>query len=172
MAKRGKSRRRRRYLRGNIDLVMPLLTLADNDVLSQAVSGDVDERTFVSSIDVTVALREMNAADSPLVIGFAHSDYTAAEIEEFAENANSWSEGNLVDQEIAKRQIVILGTIASSADLQIALNDGKLIKKKAKGMILLATQGIQFWVLNKSGNALTTGADLVVNGHANLWPSG
>ncbi len=154
-------------------MVFPLLTLADNDLLSQAVAGTVTERTFVSSVEVTVAIREVNDADTPLVVGFSHSDYVNTEIEEFVENAASWSEGDLVAQEIAKRKIVILGTLANDAlTIQGALNDGNPIKKKAKGMILTVGQTLDFWVLNKSGGVMTTGADLIVNGHANLWPTG
>ncbi len=153
-------------------MIIPLGTLADNALIATPVADSVSDRTYVSSVEAVYTLREVAAAaDTPIVVGFAHSNYTGAEIEEYLENANAWDEGDLVAQEQNRRQIVIVGTFAVLGTGNQTLNDGKPIKKKAKGMILKEGQQIDFWAWNKSGNQLTTGADFVINGHANLWPN-
>jgi len=66
----------------------------------------VVESTWISSIKATWALSNFTSVTNvgPIMVGIAHSDYSATEIEEFIENANSWNEGDQVAQEVAKRR--------------------------------------------------------------------
>ncbi len=175
LAKHPKRRKYRRYLRGNIDLVFALLTLADNDVSIQANSESVTETTWLSSVKLIWAVRDFVAGEGPVYVGIAHSDYSSAEIEEWLENTASWSQGDLVQQEVAKRKIKMVGVfdfkfISSTQGLQAEkLNDGKPITTKCNWM-LSTGQSIDLWAFNKSGAALQTGAVISVEGHANLWP--
>ncbi len=131
----------------------------------------------MSSIKGAWSLSEFsnNAGDGPITVGIAHSDYTSAEIEEFIENAGSWDEGDLVQQEVAKRKIRIVGTF-DKGDLgtvdTAVLNDGKALTTKL-GWILNAGQTCSIWVYNNGSSPLdTTDPQLFVKGHANLWPTG
>ncbi len=172
-AKRRGSGRRRRYLRGNVEESLALSTLANNTLVLATFSGAVIERTLVSSIVGTWSLKDLTevVSDGPVIVGLAHSDYTAAEIEAVIENTGSWSEGDLVAQEIAKRKIRIVGTFEElGGDISTAvLNDGVPIKTKLN-WILTTGQTLDMWAYNAGSGGLTGTAQLHCFGHANLWP--
>ncbi len=174
-AKKPRKRRRfRRYLRGNIESTQGLSTLASNTLVAAAVGSTVEERTFISSLKATWSLKDLTkvVSDGPVIVGVAHSDYTAAEIEEWVENTGAWAEGNKVAQEIAKRQIRMVGVFAAigAGDVDTAvLQDGKMILTKL-GWILTTGQTIDIWAYNSGASGLTGTAQLHVFGHANLWP--
>ncbi len=175
MAKHPKRRRRKmgRYLRGNIDEKMSLGTLAARTLVSNVFGDAVAERTYISSIRMAHTLSDLTlAADvGPILVGVAHSDYSAAEIEEVIENSGSWSEADLISREIGARKIRIIGIFqmpATGADS--VLNDGKPITTKL-GWILNAGQTLDQWAYNLgSGPLATTTPEYSIQGHANLWP--
>ncbi len=175
LAKRPKGRRRMgRYVRGTIDVTIDLGTLAAKTGILQALSN-VNERTLISSMINYWGLSDFTDAvgDGPIMVGYAHGDYSLTEVEEYLEQADSWNEGNKIAQEIGKRQIRRVGVFKSSvADSQgsAVLNDGKPIRTKLN-WILNQGQTINVWAYNMGDSALaTTDPDLVVSGHANLWP--
>ena len=135
----------------------------------------VNERTFVSSAKLRWALDDFTPGTDigPVMCGLAHSDYTAAEIEEWIENAGSWNEGDLVNQEIAKRKIKLVGIFGepgSGAGNIAVLNDGKAITTKL-GWILLQGQTLDLWAYNMGTAAIaTTVPQCHIEGHCNLWP--
>ncbi len=164
-----------RYLKGNVDERIDIGTLAANTLLKQDMGGTVIERTLVSSIVATWSLKDFTpaAGQGPLLVGVAHSDYTAAEIEAYLETSGSWTEGAKIQQEIAKRKIRIIGTLKGGAVLGQGdvLNDGKPIKTKLN-WILVTGQTISVWAYNQGDAAYaTTDPDLTVQGHANLFPT-
>ncbi len=169
-----KRRKFRKYLRGTIDDQLSIGTLSTKDAALAALAGVVNERTFVSSIKASWALTDwtVTAADGPIVVGIAHGDYTAAEIEEWLENSGGWNEGDLVAQEIAKRKIRRVGVFATSGvtatDTDV-LEEGRQITTKC-GWILLQGQTLSIWAYNMGESAPATGAIVRVQGHANLWP--
>ncbi len=176
MAKRrgGRKRAFRKYLRGSVDEGMDLGTLAAVDAISQIFGDTVNERSFVSSVVLRWSIRNFTkgANIGPILVGVAHSDYTAGEIEEWIENQDSWDEGNLVQQEVAKRKIRMVGTFDATVDASasLVLNDGKPIRTKC-GWILLQGQSLQLWAFNQGSAALaTTDPKVQCFGHANLWP--
>ncbi len=178
MAKKKPKGRRRRYLRGNVDETLELTTLASRTVASGNYDESVNERTLMTSHVAAWSLDDLtDAADvGPIMVGFAHGDYSGPEIEEFIENTGSWNEGDLVSQEIAKRKIKVVGTFGSppggAATGRAVLNDGKPIKTKCN-WILNQNQGLELWAYNLGGAAIaTTVPNLHVEGHANLWPTG
>ncbi len=177
-AKKGKGRRRRRYLKGNLDFELDLGTLAANALVSGILGNTVTERTLVSSVVATWALSDMtiNAGDGPILCGVAHSDYSDAEIEAVIENTGAWAEGDLIAQEIAKRKVRQIGKFDQSSSEggvfsgASVLNEGRPIKTKLN-WILTTGQTLRFWAYNTGDSALaTTDPDMTVNGHANLWP--
>ncbi len=168
MAKHGKGRRRQRYIPGVIDETVTVGALASLDVAKQDFDDVVTERTFVPSMEATWSLNGNTPAEGLLIVGIAHSDYTAAEIEEFLENTGAWSEGDLVNQEIAKRKIRIVGTFLGLL-AEERLKDGILIKTRL-GWILNTGQTLSGWVYNRDGSGRTTGGSVVLQGVAHLLP--
>ncbi len=178
MARHGKNPKRkfRAYLKGIIDEIMGLSTLAGETLISALVSDSLDERAWLSSVKATWSLADLTLADNtgPIVVGVAHSDYTSAEIEAWIENANSWTQGDMISQEVAKRRIRQVGTFAqqvSGSGATIVLNDGKMIHTKC-GWMLTTGDTVRIWAYNSGTAALaTTSPEVKVNGHANLWPA-
>ncbi len=174
---KGKAKRRyRRYIKGQVDEELDLTTLASRTLVSMNFDETVDERTWISSVRATYALRNLTqAADvGPFRVGLAHSDYSSAEIEQWIENTGSWSEGDLVNREIGQRKIRDVGIFEAVASLNEAtvLNDGKPITTKC-GWILVQGQTLKIWVYNLGEAAVATTVPRVhAEGHANLWPSG
>ncbi len=163
-----------RYIRGVVDTSLSMTTLGAKTSVKANFDNVVNERTLVSSIVAAYSLREftLNTDDGPIMVGLAHSDYTAAEIDEFVENTGSWDEGNQISQEIAGRKIRIVGIFTAPAGTTspTVLNDGRKIKSKLNWM-LLQSQTVAVWAYNLGASALATTVPVVqIEGHANLWP--
>ncbi len=176
MARHPKRRRRMgKYIRGQVDENLPIGTLAARTLAVAGFDESVNERTFVSSLVASWSLSDWTTGQNigPLLVGVAHSDYTAAEIEEVIENTGSWNEGDLVSQEIGKRKVRIVGTFRSAnqdGSGTAVLNQGQAITTKL-GWILLTGQNLDLWCYNLGSAAFaTTDPDLHVEGHVNLWP--
>ncbi len=159
-----------RYIRGTVDEKLVLGTLASLAVISGQFDETVNERTRVTSIVATYSMNEFTVAagDGPVQVGVCHSDYSSAEIEEVLEATGSWDEGDLIQQELAKRKIRRIG-IFDSDQVDDVLNDGKPIKTKLN-WILNQGQSLRLWAYNTGAGALDTGAIINVNGHVNLFP--
>lgn len=172
--KRGRRSRMKRYLKGKIEQDCDLGALATKALVSCVSSEVARERLLLSSVSLSWTLKDMTiiADDGPILCGLAHSDYTAAEIEEVIENSGSWDEGDLVQQEVAKRKVRIIGIFRSSnltAAGAAVLNNGEPIKTKLN-WILTTGKGLDFFFYNMGSDAITTGAQGHVYGHANLFP--
>ncbi len=173
MARKGR-RKFKRYIKGPIDITTLLGTLAGNTLISTGPSDTVDDTTWCSSVNCIYSLSDYTAAaaDGPILIGIAHSDYTDAEIEEWIENTTGWSQADKVSQEVSRRKIRQIGVFPTpdSATLYSVLNDGRNITTKA-GWMLSEGQNITFWMYNMGTSALaTTDPRFRAQGHANLWP--
>ncbi len=180
LAKRGRGRKRRRmgrYIRGGVDESLVLTTIGARALLKISFDETVNERTLVSSVVATYALDDLTegAGIGPIMVGLAHDDYTAAEIEEFIENTGSWDEGDLVQQEVGKRKIRVVGIFQTAHSVatglgSATLNDGKPIKTKMN-WILNQGQTLSVWGYNLgTAPVATTVPEISVQGHANLWP--
>lgn len=171
---RRQGRKFRRYIRGNIDLKIDVGTLAAQALAAQ-VNGDVVvDNTWLSSIVASYSLGQITAGAGvgPLVFGLAHSDYSAAEIEAFIENADSWDVGDKIAQEVARRKIKIVGKfhIEGTENTVVVFDEGRQIKTKCNWM-LEAGQTFDLFIYNQGESAFaTTDGDLSMNGHANLFP--
>ncbi len=177
MAKNPKRRRKfRKYLKGIIDEIMGLSTLAAETLISALVGDSIDEKAWLTSVVATWSLSDMTTGDNigPIVVGVAHSDYTSAEVEAWIENTNSWTEGDLVSREVAQRKIRLVGTFeaqVSGSGAIVVLNDGKPIHTKC-GWQLTTGDTVRFWAYNSGTAALaTTSPEVRMQGHANLWPN-
>ncbi len=174
--KKGGGRRRRRYLKGSVLEELAISTLSPATLVSDTWDETVVERSLISSIVVSWALKDptLVTADGPIIVGVAHSDYSDAEIEAVLEATGSWNEGDLVAQEIAKRKVRIIGTFemfgAAADDHDVfVLNDGKPMKTKLN-WILTTGDTLKMWAYNAGASQMTGTAKLNATGHANIWP--
>lgn len=171
-------RRFRPYLRGQVDELQDLTTLAAQTGVKNAIDDTVTENTWCSSVELTWSLQEYQPADNagPIIVGIAHSDYTLTEIEEYLESLGSWEVQDLRTQEIAKRKIRRVGvfpTVVATDDFgATVLNDGKPIRTKCNWM-LHTGQTIALWYYNAGTDALAgpPAPRVHTTGHANLWPA-
>ncbi len=175
-----KPRRKRamgRYIRGNVDETFALGTLGAKTAILKAITDTVNERTLVSSVVFNWAMRGLTQAsgDGPIMVGIAHGDYVLSEIEAWIEQSTGWDETNLVGREIAQRKIRRIGIFTDQAGVNDpqatrTLNDGAPVKTKLN-WILTQGQTLSLWAYNMGGSALaTTDPDILVQGHANLFP--
>ncbi len=174
LAKHPRRRRKfRAYLRGRVHQKIPIGTLGAATLVAQALQDSVTEKAFVTSIVATWALSNVTPSGSgPLLVGVAHGDYTAAEIEAFIENSTSWDRGDLITQEVNRRKIKIVGVFdePTSADDEVRLQDGRMIKTKLN-WVLETGQSLDLWAYNRGSVAYaTTTPSVAVDGHCNIWP--
>ncbi len=168
-------RKYRRYLRGTMDHKLQLATLAGNTLVGSDIGDSVNETTWVSSVkaNYSIANYTPSVETGPFILGWAHSDYSDGEIEEWVEQANSWNVGDKVSQEQSRRLIRQIGTF-ETLPLTVSgvesLNDGRMKTTKI-GFMLESAQTLRFWVYNAGTAAVATSdPEIRVQGHANLWP--
>ncbi len=163
-----------KYLKGNIDDELVITSLATKDVVGAAPDETVGQRTRISSVVVGAALNDYTvvAGAGPIVVGVAHSDYTDAEIEEYLETTGQWDEGDLVAQEHGRRKVRILGEFSGAEVAEVLWNGAK--RKFKLNWILNTGDGLRLWAYNSGDQSVSgTGTpSVVLNGHANLWPTG
>ncbi len=177
-AKKKSSRRRRmsRYIRGEVDEELALGTLGAKTLIAAGFDSSVTERTFISSLKAIWSVTAVTPSTTagPIMVGVAHSDYSAAEIEQWIENSGSWSEADQIGQEIGRRKIRKVGIFrfqgAAGITSVAVLNEGKPLTTKL-GWILTTGQNIQAWAYNLGTGAFaTTDPAVDIQGHVNLWP--
>ncbi len=169
MAKhKGKSRYSGRWFFPRIKVNFALGTLGAKVLLSLGGAAAMVDRVWFSSMKATWSLTGYTpvAADGPITVGIAHSDYTDAEIEEWLEATTSMDFSDKIAQERAKRKCRIVGVFPAEA-LGEVLNDGRMIRTKA-GWYLSSGEALNIWAFNEGTGALTTGASVGATGVMNL----
>ncbi len=175
MARKGRKRKFRKYLKGKITHDLSLGTLTGDTVVGESVADSLSEKAYLTSVKARWSLENMTKATNqgPIIVGVAHSDYSDAEIEAWLENQNSWESGDKIGQEVGRRFIREVGTFhsAPAATDIVVLNDGKAIHTKC-GWMLNTGQTVKIWAYNVGSAALDTTVPIVhTDGHANLWPA-
>ena len=171
MAHRGR-RPKGVYVRGGIEEVLDLGTLQTSTVIETAFDNTSPETCLVSSIVVGATLNGLTAPQGPIWFGVAHSDYSAAEIQESLLVVGSWDRGNKIAQEQSKRlvrQLGIFTTDAASGVVDVQVWDGAMRKFKLN-WLLNPGDGLNWWCMNV-GEVILSGTDPEASlfGHANLW---
>lgn len=143
-------------------------TLGNVTAIVGAVTGAADGQYRAMSLNGTWSLKGATAGEGPIVIGFAHSDYSVTEIKEAIEIQNSINLGDKVAQEQANRLVRIVGTFPSAqvAAEDVVLNDGRPMKTRLNWAIPIG-KAVNIFAYNDSGATLTTGAIVDFNG--DLW---
>lgn len=140
-----------------------LASLASNDSIVGGSFGAVDNPSYAASARLTWNIKDLTVGEGPIYCGLAHSDYSATEIEEWFEVANTWQLGDQVSQERVKRKIRQVGVFSGELQEE-SLNNGRPIKTKL-GFGLPSGSGITQWAYNDSGSALTTGSSINISGN-------
>ncbi len=165
--RRGGSRKRAFNLRRVANTAsLALGTLADVTVIVVGSTGSADGQYRAVSLKYVWGLQDPSAAEGPIVVGFAHSDYSVTEIKECLEAQASISQGDKVANERSNRLVRIVGIFRSSTGVDLVLNDGRPIKTRLNWAIQIG-DAVNVFAYNQSGASLTTGAILSITGE--MW---
>lgn len=136
--------------------------LASATAVEEDFFGTNDEGYKVVSVEAAWSMENHTSNEGPVLVGFAHGDYTVTEIKECLESA-SINQGNLIQRERANRLVRVVGMFAGNSQDEV-LNDGQPIKTKLNWYI---PEGKTFlvWAYNDSSGTFTTGTLIHVNGH-------
>ncbi len=159
---------RKGLIYGQAIVANPLGTLTDGDVISAALTQVVNDTRLGIYLKATHTMRGLTAGQGPIEVGVAHSDYSAAEIEECLESLGNWDLGDKVAQEQSNRKVRRIGEFSGEAAVE-TLNDGKPIYTKLNWK-LAEGDTIQYWARNASGVQLTTGASPTMKGKFVMKP--
>lgn len=138
---------------GNI----PLVTLADGALLLSSGGVTITQALRYISSHVWVNILGLTATEGPLIFGLAQSGMTGPEVLEGV-NAIPTSQLDLPAAEFAKRNFRTIGQFPGLVSNE-ALNNGNRIKVRLSSHIINDGAVMpRFWVLNRSGGPMTTGA--------------
>ncbi len=166
VAKHKRRRSRRFSLRPvRITPTLPLLTLAAVTGLTVTTTGASANRYRCISVKGTWSLTDLTANDGPVTVGYAHSDYSVAQIKEFLESSNSIDQGDKRAQEFANRLVRVVGTLN---EVRESLNDGQPITTKLNWLIGIG-DAVNLFAFNENAGPLTTGA--IVDLVGTMWVS-
>jgi len=163
LAKRTPKRRRFNLRRVRTTPAIALSTLAAGVVVAGGTTGVAPNSYRAVSSEQVWAIENLNTGEGPLVVGYAHSDYTVTEIKEAIDASASIDPGLKIERERANRLVRIVGVITSDVD---RLNDGRPLKTRLNWLITPGDE-VNIFALNDSGATLTTGAVLHITG--NMW---
>ncbi len=116
------------------------------------------------SIKGVWSLTDLTANDGPILVGYAHSDYSVTEVKECLESNAAIDQGDKIAQERSNRLVRVVGIMN---DVRSTLNDGKPITTKLNWLINIGDSVNMFFYNDNSANALTTGANVELNG--DMW---
>ncbi len=140
--------------------------LGANTVLVNPIYADpVGAAYRIKSMKATWSMENMDILDGPVIVGYAHGDYTVGEIKECIESGGSIVLGNKIVQEQANRLVRIVGTFSPGVDqADVTLNDGKPITTKLNWLITVG-QTFNLFVYNDGSAAIETATKVVkING--------
>lgn len=144
--------------------------LASNTVVASNFGNAVDQEVYAISCDAVVSGHGFTGGEGPILVGFAHGDYTAAEIEEWLEANSSWVSSDQIANEKAKRKCRIIGYLEepyTNADRMV--NGGAVVRVKL-GWKLQEGETLNLWAYNEGSAVLTTGGIVEVKGPIYLKP--
>lgn len=172
MAKKGSKGRRRTFSLRKVRIATsPAIgAIATEDVESVPITAAVADKLRLISFDASYTWIDVGASgDGALEFGLAHSDYTAAEVEQCLEAAGSIDLGDKVAQEQANRLVRRVGTISQTiagAGEEKAYNEGRPVKTKLN-WLLSEGDTLNVWFRNGSGTVYSSGSSMAILG--NLW---
>ncbi len=160
LAKRYPKRRRYNLRPVRVTPTLALATLASQTALTVVVAGTTDIAHRCISITGTWNISVNTNGEGPIVVGYAHDDYTVAEIKECIE-AGDISSDDKIAQERGNRLVRIVGTFSSAANN--SLQDGRPIKTRLNWLIATGA-AVNMFCYNDGAAGLTTGSVVKLNG--------
>ncbi len=125
--------------------------LAAGDVVKTDHGSVVVDRVYALWAKGVWSMQKNVAGDGPLMVGLAHGDYTAAEIEEALEAAASWDRSDKIAVEQAQRKVRRSGTFDGVATEE-KLNQGMPYFQKL-GFIIEDGETVSMWARNTDSTA-------------------
>ncbi len=165
MAKHKGGSRRKGYRYLPVDNILTVGNLTTKDVIANDFDANVDRDTFMVSADLAWGIEGATAGEGPMVVGLAHNDYTAAEIEEAIEASASWDQGDRVANERRRRLVRIAGTFPLTVADEV-LNDGRVLKTRL-GFRVEIGQTLKVWAYNPTTGTIATGIVVNITGGIN-----
>ncbi len=154
-AKKRPRRRSTGFTAISVTVTLALSTLATDTVIKVNVfTTDFAENFYAISAEGVWTMRENVAGETPIQFGFAHSDYSVAEIAEKLVSDEANIRGDKVAQEQSRRQVRLAGAIADSAATDMMLNNGTPVKTPLR-MKIGNDFNLAMWARNRSGSNLT-----------------
>ncbi len=167
---RGRGRRRAFNLRRvRVQQSLAPGALATGDVTVGPLTAAITDPLRIVSVNFTYAITDVKAVpDDGFEFGLAHSDYTAAEIEECLENQSAIDLGDKIAQEQANRLVRHIGIMTgqTAVNAGYTFNDGRPVKTKLNWR-MSSGDTLNLWIRNASDTVWTTGSNLVSNG--DMW---
>jgi len=141
--------------------------LATLDVVSNAmINASVDTYRLIS-VKASYAWVDIQVvADDGMTFGLAHSDYTAAEVEECLEAIAAIDRGDKIAQEQSNRLVREIGSIESldsTGTGSRVFADGRQVHTRLNWFMSIGDQ-LNLWIRNASGIVWTTGSSISMNG--------
>ncbi len=168
MAK-AKGRRRFNLRRVRLQSFLAVGALVSGDVIAGAITAAPVSSIRIMSLKAAWNIADKGASDDDAYqFGVAHSDYTAAEIEECLESQASMDLGDKIAQEQANRLVRVIGSMSGAAGAGggIDFKEGAIVSTKLN-WLLSPGDTLNAWVRNGSGATYVTGALLLPVG--DLW---
>ncbi len=160
MAKKG---RRKKMTWVPVNISLALGTLGSDTVLSTSIST-LSEDFYAVGAKGVWTLSTLTAGEGPIHCGFAHDDYSVAEIEECLDAGASFAgPGSKIEQEQSRRLVRQSGAFAGQL-ADDALDGGEVNNYPLRFMIN-SGHGLAIYAYNQSGGNLQTGAILRFSGH-------
>lgn len=172
MAKRRASSRRKFNLRMvRLNNRVAAGALASLDVTSGSIMDAATNPYRLVTLKASYSWTDIpNNVDGGFTFGVAHSDYTAAEIEECLEAQGAIDRSDKIAAEQSNRLVRQIGVIESrdtnAASGTRVFNDGRQRKTKLNWYIGIG-EDISIWIRNASNTAWTTGSNIQVAGE--MW---
>ncbi len=143
-----------------------LSTLASVTVITGTSLPVSDNEYRVLSVSNLWSLRGMTPSEGPIVVGYAHGDYSVTEIKEALEAETMMTRGDKIAAERGNRLVRRVGIFTGQVE-DDTLNDGRPIRTRLNWVVPVG-KTLNAFAYNQSGATLTTGAILVQNGKATI----
>ncbi len=137
-------------------------TLASAIAAVAALTNAATDQVICSSVKAAFTWDDATDQDGPLLVGFAHSDYTVAEVGEWAINLNSMDFGDKISAERSRRLIRLAGVLHAPEKVTLPMKKYKLNWRLGEG------DTVNQFIFN-AGAALTTGGEMLCMGQANIF---
>lgn len=166
---RKRSRTRKNFVAIPFQKELALSTLADNAVLSIALTPALTEDLFVMSVDMAAQIRGLTPGEGdPSTLGLAHSDYTNAEVAENL-NVSLTGPGSKIEQERTQRLVRKSGVFHGFGDgagavLSMIGRQGSRVTRTKCMFTIQNPKTLNAWIQNRMGAPMTTGALMTVDG--------